>query len=619
METVEQQETVNRNETQIATFYIDKELFGIGIHRIKEIVRYPDITRVPRATEYLKGLTNLRGNVLPVIDSRIRLGLPVSEITDRSRVLVLDINQSLVGVIVDSVKGVANLEDVRVEEPPAILSSGIDGKFIHNVIHSEKTDTITLELNIKTLCDFEGQKIENSQSSQYLDAGRQDGKQSGLVDEKQLVTFLVGQEEYGFVIQSVKEILRVSQITEVPDAPHYVLGVLSVRNRLLPIVDIRKLFGLPSLAETRVQEIAYLEESYHSWKKAFEFSLNSELASARNINALRTLSWIESIRTSSEEIGKLLQKLRFLHQDLVTQAEKLEKGKQSKSKEEIDTVLQKKIIPEYEEILIILGNLKEIFPKELQEDQRILVADISGSPVGVMVDRMQQVIRVPENIIDEPPKLLSSEKAENLQGIVKLDRGKRLILLLNELKLFNASIMENIGQQEQDIGEDVEAEQEGGNAQVQQDEIQMVTFNLDKEEFSLYISDVREINRLEGITKVPNAPSFVEGILNLRGSVIPAIDLRKRFNLEEREHSESTRVIIVDIADKVTGLIVDSVSDVIRIAKSVIEQPPEILSTNVETKFISGVCNLDKENRFIMVLDANKLLNEQEQEELQNQ
>ncbi|MCP5501018.1 MAG: chemotaxis protein CheW [Leptospiraceae bacterium] len=618
METVMEKENLKRNETQIATFFIDKELFGIGIHRIKEIVRYPEITKVPRAAKYLKGLTNLRGNVLPVIDSRIRLGLPVSDITDRSRVLVLDINNSLVGVIVDSVKGVASLEDVRVEVPPAILSSGVDGKFIQNVIHSEKNDTIIMELDISTLCDFEAQKIESQKISKTIDTAETSKKV--ISEEKQLVTFLIGQEEYGLIIQSVREILRVSRITEVPEAPKYVLGVLSVRNKLLPIIDIRKLFSLPSLAENRLDEIRKIEESYKTWLKAFQFSLDSESISARDIKKLQTLNWIESIRTSSEVIGKLLQKLRFLHQDLIYHSEKLQKEKQSIDSEKTQKYLATYIIPAYEETLIILNNLQEVFQHELKEDQRILVADIFGASVGVMVDRMQQVIRVPENIIDPPPKLLNHEKSDNLQGIVKLQDGLRLILLLDEKHLFDEKLLKSIqdlsNTSEEEISDDTENK---GEKTLQHDEVQMVTFKLDKEEFGLYISDVREINRLEGITRVPNAPSFVEGILNLRGSVIPAIDLRKRFNLESIQHNESTRVIIVDIENKTTGLIVDSVSDVIRISKNIIEDPPEILSSNVETRFIAGVGNLDKEGRFIMILDVDKIFDEEEKEELQKQ
>lgn len=601
-------------ETQIATFHIDKELFGIGIHRIKEIVRYPKITHVPRSANFLKGLTNLRGNVLPVLDARIRLNLPITEITDRTRVLVLDVNDSLVGVIVDNVKGVASLDNAKVESPPPILSSGVDSKFIRNVIHSRSDSSITLELNVEVLCDINGHNIKVATDSKIAqDGGRSDKKNSIL--EKQLVTFLVGMEEYGFTIQSVQEILRVSKITEVPEVPPYVLGVLSLRNQLLPIIDIRRLFGMPSLVENKLHEIERIENNYKNWYSYFKYSVETEANNIRSIDSVDALNWIESFRTSSEIIGNILQKIRFLHQDLNFNTINLIKSKDAKSSKELKATLEKNIQFVFNQLMMTLNECKESVRKDIREDQRILVADINKNSIGILVDRMQQVIRVPENIIDPPPSIVHVEKEDNLQGIVKLDDGKRLILLLDEKKLFNEKLISSI----KDMGDEsnIEKEKESsiGSVVLQQDEVQLVTFKLGKEEFGLYIEDVREINRLGGITAVPNAPSFVEGIMNLRGNVIPAIDLRKRFNLETVKHNESTRVIIVDIADKTTGLIVDSVSDVIRITKKTIEPPPDIISSKVETEFIDGIGNLVQQGRFIIILNVDKILSQDEQQQ----
>ncbi len=610
METV--MEKKSSTETQIATFHIDKELFGIGIHRIKEIIRYPAITHIPRSAQFLKGLTNLRGHVLPVLDARIRLNLPVSEITDRTRVLVLDVNDSLVGVIVDNVKGVASLENVRVETPPPILSSGIDGRYIRNVIHSEHDESITLELNVESLCDIDVRSGKKEKSfSDSSDHTLSETKNS--VAERQLVTFLVGQEEYGFAIQSVQEILRVSRITEVPEAPKYVLGVLALRNNLLPIVDIRRLFGMHSLAENKLHEIERLEHEYRNWFSVVKYSIEAENGSFKNISNVEILDWIEAFRTSSEVIGKILQKIRFIHQDLVFNAQSLFRSKDSKSSDEIKKSFEQNIQISFDQLLSTLNECKNVLENQIKEDQRILVADISGNSVGIMVDRMQQVIRIPDSIIDPPPGIIHGDKEDNLQGIVKLDDGKRLILLLDEKKLFNEKLMNQL----KEVGhtnteQDKEAVTHGGET-LQQDEVQLVTFKLGKEEFGLHIEDVREINRLSGVTAVPNAPSFVEGIMNLRGNVIPAIDLRKRFNLETVKHNESTRVIIVDISDKTTGLIVDAVSDVIRISRKSIEAPPEIIGSKVETEFVDGIGNLVKQGRFIIILNVNKILNMDEQ------
>ena len=393
------------------------------------------------------------------------------------------------------------------------------------------------------------------------------------------------------------------------------LGVLALRNELLPIIDLRKLFGMPSLVENKLQEIERLEKSYQNWFSGFKYSFESD-SGFRSIETVDALQWIESFRTSSEEIGKILQKVRFIHQDIHFHSQNLFKTKDVKTSDEIKSYLEKNIQSGFEQLLLTLSDCKEGVKEDIKEDQRILVADINKNSIGIMVDRMQQVIRIPENIIDPPPRIIHGDKEDNLQGIVKLDEGKRLILFLDEKKLFNEKLMSRILDVKQENVSEKEKEAIHGGESLQEAEVQLVTFRLGKEEFGLYIEDVREINRLTGVTAVPNSPSFVEGIMNLRGNVIPAIDLRKRFNLEIVKHGEATRVIIVDILDKTTGLIVDSVSEVIRISRKLIEPPPEIISSKIETEFIDGIANLAKQGRFIIILNVDKILSGEEQQQL---
>ena len=108
--------------------------------------------------------------------------------------------------------------------------------------------------------------------------------------------------------------------------------------------------------------------------------------------------------------------------------------------------------------------------------------------------------------------------------------------------------------------------------------LQLVTFHIGEEEFGVNILDVREINRMMEITRVPHAPEFVEGVINLRGQVIPIVDLRRRFGLKAVEHDKNTRIVVVELADKVVGFLVDSVSEVLRVPNSVVEPPPPIVA-----------------------------------------
>jgi purine-binding chemotaxis protein CheW len=142
------------------------------------------------------------------------------------------------------------------------------------------------------------------------------------------------------------------------------------------------------------------------------------------------------------------------------------------------------------------------------------------------------------------------------------------------------------------------------------DDLQIVTFRVGEEDFSVSILKVQEIIRMSEITKVPRSPEFVEGVINLRGKVIPVIDLSKRFGLIAAERDNDTRTIVVDCGGKVVGLIVDSVTEVLRLSKATVEPPPDIVG-GVDSDYISGVGKLD--DRLVILLDIDKVLNFSEQ------
>ncbi len=147
------------------------------------------------------------------------------------------------------------------------------------------------------------------------------------------------------------------------------------------------------------------------------------------------------------------------------------------------------------------------------------------------------------------------------------------------------------------------------------DELQLVSFNIGSEEFGVEILKVQEINRMVEITRVPQAPHYVEGVINLRGKVIPIIDLRKRFSLDVKEYDKNTRIVVVDINGNIMGMIVDAVSEVLRLSSSTIEPPPEIV-TGVNAEYIKGVAKL--EDRLLIFLDLSKVVNAAELATLSN-
>lgn len=140
--------------------------------------------------------------------------------------------------------------------------------------------------------------------------------------------------------------------------------------------------------------------------------------------------------------------------------------------------------------------------------------------------------------------------------------------------------------------------------------LQLVSFKIGSEEYGIDILKVQEINRMPDITKVPQAPHYVDGVINLRGKVIPIINTRRKFNLEEKDHDKDTRIVVVDINGEVIGLVVDSVNEVLRIPSSIVEPPPNV-TVDSGANYITGVARL--EDRLLILLDLRKLIGETNQ------
>ncbi len=147
------------------------------------------------------------------------------------------------------------------------------------------------------------------------------------------------------------------------------------------------------------------------------------------------------------------------------------------------------------------------------------------------------------------------------------------------------------------------------------DILQLVSFNIGNEEYAIDILKVQEINRMISITSIPNSPAFVEGVINLRGKVIPVISLRKRLNFADKKTDGNSRIIVVEVKSKTIGFIVDGVSEVLRIPASITEAPPQITG-GINSKYITSIAKL--EDRLIILLDLDMILSESEISEVEN-
>ena len=143
--------------------------------------------------------------------------------------------------------------------------------------------------------------------------------------------------------------------------------------------------------------------------------------------------------------------------------------------------------------------------------------------------------------------------------------------------------------------------------------VQVVSFQLGSEEYGVDISQVQEIIRMVEITHVPRAPRFMEGVINLRGQLIPIIDLRTRFGMPRIDASKSTRIVVTEIGSKRVGIVVDSVSEVLNIPIENVEEAPEMIA-GVGTEYIQGVGKMN--DRLIIMLDSTMVISGEEKAQL---
>jgi purine-binding chemotaxis protein CheW len=146
------------------------------------------------------------------------------------------------------------------------------------------------------------------------------------------------------------------------------------------------------------------------------------------------------------------------------------------------------------------------------------------------------------------------------------------------------------------------------------DELQLVVFQLGVELYGVEIACVHEIVRMQSITRVPRAPAFVEGVINLRGKVIPVIDLRHRFHLPAAAHTRASRIVVVEIGDQVVGLVVDGVSEVLRVNTTLIE-PPSPVVAGIDSEYLQGIARLPE--RLVVLLDLDRVLAREERRALE--
>jgi chemotaxis signal transduction protein len=388
-----------------------------------------------------------------------------------------------------------------------------------------------------------------------------------------------------------------------------VLGVLTVRGKLLPIVDLRRQLRLESMADEYIDKCAKVRHEYECRVKALKAkSEDSKNEWATSVSEIFH-AWVGEFSSSSQVLMDGIATLRGVDEKLMRSALRCQQFEHCGDFAGVQTCLQD-MTSLAAELADSLAEFEQQIGANIQDDQRIVVVDAGGMLLGLVVDHVSEVLQVSRKFVDPPPAIASGD-GHDLSGIARLDEGKRLLLLLDPtqiLRQVNLERLTNFADENTAQGNTVLQNARSEANVTASDEVQLVTFILGNEEFGIPIAQIQEIDRLSKITKIPKTADFVEGVTNLRGEVVSVVNTRKRFDLELRAADDHTRIIIVDLNGVKTGLIVDSVREVLTLSRADISTPPDTVVSEHEQQFVSGICKVDNGKRIIFLLNVEEVL-----------
>ena len=485
---------------QLVTFTLDGVEFGLDIAKVQEITQRFNITPVPGSPSFVIGVLNLRGQIIPVIDSRLRFHLTPTKPTPKTRVIVIDLSGQATGLQVDAVSEVVKLDDFSLRETPPLVA-GVRSDYLAGMVQAGSR-LITL-INLDKILDSQefGQKEAINQSAAattslgWSDHGTDDEEEE--TDVLTFITFGLGHENFGLNLEFVEEIVELPAITKVPDAPDYVMGVICIRDKVLPLLDLFQMFDV---------EPADQAGHHHT------------------------------------------------------------------------------------------------------ADDMVILLTIGSARLGIVVNGIQEIIRVRDKDILPAPQTLKETESNRLEGVVM--RTDRMVSILRVVEILSHEDQQKLATMGQELGaKSLDASEMTSLSE----EISIIAFQLGEEIFGLELQEVREIIMVGMITPVPRAPSFIQGVLNLRGEIIPVIDLRARFGLESQAPTDLSRIIVTPIGDVFTGLIVDAVTEVKNIDKKLLEPPPRVTSSGANA-YITQVARTNSGVIFLLLL--RQLLTDSENNQL---
>lgn len=484
-----------------------------------------------------------------------------------------------------------------------------------------------------------------------------DATAGGAVPARYL-TFRVGAQLYALPSEEVSEVIRVPVLARLPQAPRGLLGLGNLRGTVLPIASARGLLGQPEAPPSRaivlsgpagvalaVDSVEALVTVDGDDVEADQAQLGAEAGErlrgvfeapgGRAVKVLDVWPLLEAAFThaarpskhvapgppaahlggpagpagpGAREVQRLVtfeaasQEFALPLQDVQEIIELPEHVAQAPRAESLVFGVashRDSLLP----LLSLRGLLGLPTAAARTGREKVLVVRIGQAAAGLVVDAMRSIVPAdPASIEPTPPMLAARTGGESrITAIFRGDKGRRLISILSKDQLFREDVMQRLRQANPAPTGDVEAPQSASAW------LQFIVFRLGEEEFALPIEAVEEVARApEQVTRVPKAPAFLEGVINLRGEVLPVVDQRRRFDMPESPDRDARRLLVVRTDRHRAGLIVDSVSEVLRSAAEAIEPAPDLAGE--AKRLVHGVLNLERDGRLVLLLDPSELL-----------
>jgi len=477
---------------QLLIFRLGGESFGLTLSAVAEIIRPPNLVHMPLVPPSLLGLANLRGIVLPVVSLRALLRRPDVEANQFTRVVVMR-GAAPVGLVVDRVDRLLELAADQIEKDDSGAGT-IDAGLLDGVIQRGDGESPIRVLSPSRLLSGQFARLGIAPTSIASAAPLAMSPPAGLPARARisLLSFDLDHQEYALPLDRVREIIALpDHIAELPRPEAAVLGVVTLRERLLPLVSLRALLGLPA-------------DDLHG-----------------------------------------------------------QRGK-------------------------------------------VVVMSVGHGAIGLLVDATREILRLDPDCVDPAPALLTRGEGDaEIVAICRLDGGRRLVALLSPDRLFRSEVVQRIID-DQAAGEaGMQAET---NAMAEQ---QFIIFRLGQQDYGIPIAAVGEIARPpEHLTRLPKAPAFIDGVMNRRGSVVPIVDLRRRFDLGVTEPAGTRRILMLETGGGIAGFLVDSVSEILKVTADAICPAPDL--SPEQMRLISRVINLEASGRLILLVDPAQLLDQVE-------